>query len=770
MLVLAGAFEVAGDQLADSVATYDPATGTWGSLPGLVGDVADLAVLPTGELVASTVFPTTGSFVNSRVVRWDGATWQPLGAVADHTMSDLLVASNGDLYVCGGFSVIGTTTVNGVARWDGSAWQALGAGIASSPTGKVNALAQLPSGQIVAGGLFSQAGGAPASCLAAWDGITWSSFAGGANDEVHCLHLAPDATLVAGGGFSSIGGVSANRIARWNGATWTRFGTGFSMGVIPTGWVLSVTTLANGNVVAAGIFTVAGGVGAVGVARWTGTVWQPLGSGLNHAGNMGSGRALLEWPGGPLFVGGDFTNAGGVGANYIAGWNNGWTRLGTGMNDRVLALAGHANGDVVAGGVFLGAGDIAASRVARLRNGVWQALGNGITGSVECVAILPNGEIVVGGNFQNPTTRIARWNGSAWVGFGPGANGAVLALHVAPNGDLIAGGDFTAIGGTVAARTARWDGASWHALGSGPPGAALALASLSNGDLVAAGGNYVARWDGAVWTTLGSTVGFVRALAVLPDGDLVAGGSVQVGWNRIARWTGSAWVTLGSGAADEVRALAVLPNGHLIAAGAFTSIGGNPANRLAAWNGASWQPFTSGLGGTVNALAMRPDGEIVVGGWFLTAGTAVSSYIARAASACPASAVPYATSCSASNGPMVATATTLPWVGSTFRSQCTGFGNHSLGASLLGLVDPGTPLVQLLPVGVAGCQLLASPDASLLVMPAAGSATSAYAMPTVPAAVGLVLRHQFLQVEFDANLAIVALAGSQGLLLTLGGL
>jgi hypothetical protein len=42
--------------------------------------------------------------------------------------------------------------------------------------------------------------------------------------------------------------------------------------------------------------------------------------------------------------------------------------------------------------------------------------------------------------------------------------------------------------------------------------------------LLVAGNGPVARWDGATWTNLGTTVfGQSRALAVLPNGDVVVG-------------------------------------------------------------------------------------------------------------------------------------------------------------------------------------------------------------------------------------------------------
>jgi hypothetical protein len=71
-------------------------------------------------------------------------------------------------------------------------------------------------------------------------------------------------------------------------------------------------------------------------------------------------------PNGDLVAGGSFTTAGGVAANRIARWKGGtWSALGSGMNDSVHALAVLPNGDVVAGGDFSTAGGFVSTHFAR---------------------------------------------------------------------------------------------------------------------------------------------------------------------------------------------------------------------------------------------------------------------------------------------------------------------------------------------------------------------------------------------------------------------
>ena len=65
----------------------------------------------------------------------------------------------------------------------------------------------------------------------------------------------------------------------------------------------------------------------------------------------------LAWDGTNLYAGGYFTTAGGAGANRIAKWNgSSWSALGTGMNDTVRALT-CVGTNLYAGGTFSTSGD-----------------------------------------------------------------------------------------------------------------------------------------------------------------------------------------------------------------------------------------------------------------------------------------------------------------------------------------------------------------------------------------------------------------------------
>jgi hypothetical protein len=122
--------------------------------------------------------------------------------------------------------------------------------------------------------------------------------------------------------------------------------------------VLAVTEY-NGELFAGGAFTIAGGESANYLARWNGTIWRPVGMGMNSY-----VRALATYSD-ELIAGGSFLIAGGMSANNIARWNGtAWQPLGTGTNDYVDALTVH-NGELIAGGNFFVAGGNVSAYWAR---------------------------------------------------------------------------------------------------------------------------------------------------------------------------------------------------------------------------------------------------------------------------------------------------------------------------------------------------------------------------------------------------------------------
>jgi hypothetical protein len=272
------------------------------------------------------------------------------------------------------------------------------------------------------------------------------------NGAISAFVTMPNGDLVAGGAFTTAGGVHCYYIARWNGTAWSPLGSGMNNGV------LGLAVRPNGDLIAGGFFTTAGGVACSYIARWNGSAWSPLGTGVNNA-----VWSLASMPNGDVVAGGDFLLAGGVPCASIARWNGAaWSTLGTGVDLPVTSLTPLPGNGLVAGGTFQTAGGIAAARIATWNGATWAPMGPGLSDTVEALAVLPNGHVIAGGRFTNAGTlsvfRIARWDGSAWsrinrTSTSYGLNGTVGALHLRPDGGLMVGGAFTFSSGSVSTQS-----------------------------------------------------------------------------------------------------------------------------------------------------------------------------------------------------------------------------------------------------------------------------------------------------------------------------
>jgi hypothetical protein len=529
-LYVGGDFTTAGGVSARSLAKWNGSA--WSALgSGIDGDVLALAV-SGGDLYAGGRFNTAGGVLDtSYIAKWDGSGWSALGSGMNGSVNALAV-SGGDLYVGGAFTAAGGVSANRIAKWNGSAWSALGSGMNSF----VHALA-VSGGDLYAGGRFNTAGGVGANHIAKWNGNAWSAFGSGTrmNNSVNALALS-GGDLYAGGLFTTAGGVPGTRhIAKWDGSAWSTLGSGMDGSV----YALAVS---GGDLYVGGDFTIAGGVRANKIAKWNGSAWSALGSGMDGGDFLFVLSLAVD--GGDLYAGGTFTTAGGVpGTRYIAKWNGSeWSALGSGMDRAVRALAVDA-GNLYAGGIFTTAGGVPGTRhIAKWNGSAWSGLGSGMSGGISPaihVLAVDEGAVYVGGEFTSAggvsANSIAKWNGSAWSAVGSGMDGLayVYALAVC-GGDLYAGGRFNTAGGVPGTRNiAKWDGSEWLALGSGMDGAVFKLA-VGGEDLYVGGrfgtvdgvsANNIAKWDGSAWSSLGSGMNdSVSALAVDAAGHLFVGG------------------------------------------------------------------------------------------------------------------------------------------------------------------------------------------------------------------------------------------------------
>jgi hypothetical protein len=668
-------------------------------LNGLNNDAVAMAVFDDGSGSALYVggnFTSAGGNEADRIAKWNGSSWSSvgggLGTVNGGSVSALAVFDDGSgpaLYAGGSFSSAGGTSVNNIARWNGSSWAALGGGVGGGGSPPVRALAVLDDGTgpaLYVGGQFSVVGGVNASNVAKWNGSSWSVLANGLSfGAVSALTVFDDGNgpaLYAGGSFATSGGTPVNHIAKWNGTRWSALGSG--LGSTQSDSVAALTVYDDGTgpaLYAAGSFQFAGALLVNGVAKWNGSSWSSLGTGLGNGGAFALG-VFDDGTGPALFLGGIFDVVDGINAHSIAEWNGSiWSALGGGISGggvdlsvKTLAVFDDGSGLVLhVGGGLLQAGGINVNHIAKWNGTIWSPCnggGNGMDSYVSALTAFDDGSgsaIFAGGGFTLAggvnVARIAKWNGATWSPLGSGVNGPVFALTGFDDGSgpaLYAGGNFTQAGGTGAFNVARWNGSSWSSLGHGignTGGAVYALsvfddgsgAKLYAGGLFNAGSGLtnIAKWDGSSWQSLaGGMNDTVFALITFDDGS--GPGLYAAGWfsnaggvsaNHVAKWNGASWFALGpglfGGPNPSVSALAIFDDGSgpaLYAGGAFDSTAGTYVQHIAKWNGTTWMPVGNGVGyAAVYSLATFDDGSgpaLYAGGFFSAVGGAAHN-IAR---------------------------------------------------------------------------------------------------------------------------------------------
>jgi len=708
-LVLGASAPAGRAQVAPASADCQPEwISAFGEQPGVEGTIHALVVFDDGRgagpvLCVAGEFTAAGGTTAQNIASWNGSTWSALGTGVDDVVNVLAVFDDGGgpaLYAGGRFMEAGGVPASCVARWDGSSWSPLGLGLASLPGGslpeaEVNALAVYDGDDgpsLYVGGYFWEAGHSAAQHIARWNGTGWSAVGTGTNQQVEALAVYDDGSgplLVAGGSFTLAGGVAVERVAAWDGASWSALGGGMS------GRVSVLTVVAEGlgggapaGLYAGGTFDSADGNLVNSVARWDGSIWTGLGTGLS-----GAVQALAVFDdgsvGGPVvYAGGPFTStADGLPVSHVARWDGAsWSGLAGGTAGDVLALAvfddGQGDGATLCvGGDFTTADGLCMSSIGAWTGSEWRSLGTGLSGEVRALVAFDDGDgpaLIVGGEFLGlggapPLNHIARWDGATWSSLG-GMDGPVNALAVYDDGQgagpvLYAGGEFLTAGGVAAKRIARWDGSTWSKLGAGlsdahplndePPGARCLLVhddGNGNGPRLFVGGafvsagnkfaNNIASWNGTSWFALagGTYIQEVIALATFDDGlgggpALFAGGDFEkmgsLTVHKIAKWNGVNWSKVGTGLSGRVNTLAVFDDGggpKLHAAGIVYSSPGNL--NVVRWDGSTWSPIGIEIDQIIWDLTVFDDGTgggpaLYAGGNFTLADGVAANRVAK---------------------------------------------------------------------------------------------------------------------------------------------
>ena len=175
--------------------------------------------------------------------------------------------------------------------------------------------------------------------------------------------------------------------------------------------------------------------------------WSALGTGLG-----GTCNSIAIDSKGNVYIGGNFTTAGGVSANNIVRWDgSNWYQLGDGLDNGCYSITIDSNDNVYAGGSFTTAGGVSVNNIAKWSpsTGVWSTLGSGLNGTCNSIAIDSNDNVYVGGQFTSAggitgTDYIAKWSPSTstWLPLETGLGYTCYSVAIDSNDNVYAGGDF----------------------------------------------------------------------------------------------------------------------------------------------------------------------------------------------------------------------------------------------------------------------------------------------------------------------------------------
>lgn len=494
------------------------------------------------------------------------------------------------------------------------------------PDGTVFAMARIGR-DLYVGGEFERVGNVLARNIARWDGQRWHSLGDGENNGVNravTALLADGDSLFVGGQFDHAGALVTNNLAIWRSASgsWGRFGGGLTGDDDAGIWDMCRV---GKSIYIAGKFSAAPSRIANNIARWDGTTWYRLGSGLN-----GHVSTLAVGDGRYLYAGGKFTNAGGVPVRNLAVYdmvNGTWADVGGGVDSLVGAIAIRGN-DLFVGGHFWEAGSRKIKNLAIWNRAslTWTAFPLEITRpplvsprldpAVVNSLVIDGSKLYIGGIFRmgpldeydychDSISALVRWDldhekmerlGVSCVAFDHMLT--EVNTMMLDDGLLYFGGRFPLIDGyeSPGLGALRLADERWISFGSGVNGASGRLSISTRAE---ARGPYG-----------------LRAMAAAGEGLILGGYFTSAGGSyarNIARYDGAGWHPLGDGLGepvvdsssfmhpDHVDAVTLFGT-DVIAGGRFRRAGAVPVANIARWDGSAWSAMGS--------LGARPFDEV----------------------------------------------------------------------------------------------------------------------------------------------------------------
>jgi hypothetical protein len=178
------------------------------------------------------------------------------------------------LFIAGGLDTLGGVYAPGIGNWEGNTFHYIGNMYGPNPK-----CYEIHNNELYVGGGFWTINGNPDTLISKYLGGNWLPIGSNifASGSIYCLQ-SYQGNLYAGGSIYSNSNPNIRRIARWDGTQWSGLGTGMGLGGITQVYCMAVY---NGELYIGGEFGSANGMSVNYIVKWNGTNFISIGTGAD---------------------------------------------------------------------------------------------------------------------------------------------------------------------------------------------------------------------------------------------------------------------------------------------------------------------------------------------------------------------------------------------------------------------------------------------------------------------------------------------------------